>query len=175
MSGLPWKKHFLGSRTAQPNGVGTMHQPPTQTLGMSRPRLTARVSQTTSSSPMRTVLSPRRSTLPFSRWNATAYDAVNGPKLPLSEADSLKESRSCSKSAVNAGSEAAMVAASALERGRGAVIGPTSTSTKSLSMSSSTAGLCGTVVVGESVIWASPSRIPKWNAAIAIRSRGSRT
>jgi hypothetical protein len=106
---LPWKKHFLGSRTAQPNGVGTMHQPPTQTLGMSRPRLTARVSQTTSSSPIRTVLSPRRSTLPFSRWNATAYDAVNGPKLPLSEADSPKESRSCSKSAVNAGSEAAMV------------------------------------------------------------------
>jgi hypothetical protein len=109
MSGLPVKTQIFGSRTAQPKGVGTMHQPPTQTLGMSIPRLTAKVSQTTSSSPMRTVLSPRRSTLPFSRWNATAYDAVNGPKLPLSEADSLKESRSCSKSAVNAGSEAAMV------------------------------------------------------------------
>ena len=62
-----------------------------------------------SSSEIFTVLSPRRSTPPFSRWNATEYETVKGPNEPLSEAFSVNASRSCSKSAVNAASDAARV------------------------------------------------------------------
>ena len=71
-SGSSLKTQILGSRSAHPNGVGMTHQPPTQISGMSNPTPTLSVSHFTSSSLTATVLSARRSTVPFSRCRATA-------------------------------------------------------------------------------------------------------
>ena len=84
-SGLSSKKHHSGRLTAQPsNGLGTMQVPPTHFLGISKHRLSARVSHLTSSSETLMVPLLVSSMVPPCRCASMSKSAESGPRFFVS-------------------------------------------------------------------------------------------
>jgi hypothetical protein len=107
-SGLSLKRQISGNSRAHPsNGIGMMQKPPKQISGKSNANVRSRMSHLMSSSAILIVLSPRRSTEPFSRWNLMWYEAVSGPSDALSECSKTALWTIASKSFLNAFSLAA--------------------------------------------------------------------